>query len=138
MDRRLQTLAEQYALSGDLADAMNLADEYLRTIHLNEPLMVSDMEVANISMDNIDNDELLPLSQSEYSRIWSWLEQQCCFKHTDENELIIHIASDEFYSSPIVTVVEGRLETMYDMPRQLKPIIQEAYEAGYKYLCFYG
>lgn len=124
--RRLQTLTEKYVLSGDLVDAMELANEYLRTVDLSRKLTISDMEVASVAIrnENLINNEVF----------WYWLQQTATFQHTEYGEYILYI-HDPISMANIIKDVRLTL----DEPEKsiIENYILEAKNAGYKFLHFY-
>jgi len=119
-ENRIQTLAEKYLVSSDLVDAMSLADEYLRTTELKpKSEYITDMEVANVHAG-----DLVIENQEEEELIYNWLTNHCIFRHTDANEFIIYIGTYSWTTRELP-------------PKAIRSVIKEAYDANYKYLCFY-
>lgn len=138
-DNRIQTLAQRYAITGDLVDAMDLANEYLRTENLTKPLIIYDMEVAGFDLNDIDWEQRdrhgQQLGENNFTQIiaWEWLNDHCCFRHVDEDhaaEIILFIKTDELDLTN--RTLEGQ-----EIPDEIFPAIFEAKRAGYAYICFY-
>jgi len=118
-ESRLQTLAIRYSMTGDLTDALDLAEEYLRTHALRPKSIITDMEVAKCHMNDLtmtwDDDEL------------TWLTQNAVFNHDELAEWI-------FYIKPMAQHLN--IESRSRIPAALIAPIQEARQQGYSYICF--
>ena len=120
---RIQTLAEKYSLTGDLADAIDLAEEYLRNHDLRPKTDIDDMEVGSHHLE-IDFESI-----EQEREVITWFNINAAFAHREAGEWIFHIREAHPELRPGVI--------SEDFMSPVRDIFRKARDQGYAYLCLY-